>query len=267
MASDDYLGTATALLAPTDPSPFSIVNPGGSSPFLFIGDHAGNNIPASLGSLGLGRDELCRHIGWDIGIAALGDLLAVAMDAVFIRQAFSRLVVDCNRHPEAFDAIPPISDNTPVPGNQALTVLDKAARFCAIQEPYQDVIGAEIDRRRRAGQATILIALHSFTPALRRGGCSRPWQIGVLHHLGDTSFALRLLDVLRDAGDLVVGDNKPYKMDGIDYTVPRHAYATGIRYAELEIRQDLLLETSDQEAWSRLLAAALPLGAAVRRQE
>jgi predicted N-formylglutamate amidohydrolase len=258
MASNDYLGTATALLAPTDPPPFAVVNPGGSSPFLFIGDHAGNTIPASLGSLGLSQDELSRHIGWDIGIAALGNLLASGMNAVFIRQAFSRLVVDCNRHPEALDAIPSISDDTPIPGNQALTVADKAARFCAIQEPYQDAISAEIDRRRQAGQTTILIALHSFTPALRKGGSGRPWQIGVLHHRGNTSFAVRLLKVLRDAGDLVVGDNEPYKMDGIDYTVPRHAYPAGIRYAELEIRQDLLVEPHGQESWSRRLAAALP---------
>jgi len=258
MASDNHLGTTPALLTSTDPPPVSIVNPAGSSPFLFIGDHAGNTIPASLESLGLSRDELCRHIGWDIGIAELGHLLAGAMDAVFIGQTFSRLVVDCNRHPEAFDAIPPISDDTPIPGNQELTVLDKAARFCAIQVPYQDAIAAEIGRRRRAGQATILIALHSFTPALRKGGSGRPWQIGVLHHRGDTSFALRLVDVLRDAGELVVGDNEPYKMDGIDYTVPRHAYPAGIRYAELEIRQDLLVEPSEQKAWSRRLAAALP---------
>ena len=257
MASDDHLRTAPALLTPTDPPPVSIVNPVGSSPFLFIGDHAGNSIPASLGSLGLSPDELCRHIGWDIGIGPLGKLLAGAMDAVFIRQSYSRLVVDCNRHPNAFDAIPPISDGTQVPGNQALTSSEKDARFCAIHGPYQEAIDAEIDRRRRAGQATILISLHSFTPAMRKGGSARPWQIGVLHHRGNTSFALRLLDVLREAGDLVVGDNEPYKMDGVGYTVPRHAYPAGIRYAELEVRQNLLLAPPDQEAWSRRIAGAL----------
>jgi len=257
MASDDHHKTVPALLTPTDPPPVSIVNPVGSSPFLFTGDHAGNSIPASLGSLGLSPDELSRHIGWDIGIGPLGTLLAGAMDAVFIRQSYSRLVVDCNRHPSAFDAIPPISDGTQVPGNQALTSSEKDARSRAIQGLYQDAIDAEIDRRRRAGQATILISLHSFTPAMRQGGSARPWQIGVLHHRGDTRFALRLLDVLREAGDLVVGDNEPYKMDGIGYTVPRHAYPAGIRYAELEVRQDLLLAPPDQEAWSRRIAGAL----------
>lgn len=257
MASDDHNKTVAALLTPTDPPPLSIENPVGSSPFLFTGDHAGNSIPASLGSLGLSPDELCRHIAWDIGIGPLGRLLARALDAVFIRQTYSRLVVDCNRHPEALDAIPPISDGTQVPGNQSLTVLEKDARFCAIHKPYQEAIDAEIDRRRRAGQATILISLHSFTPAMRKGGSARPWQIGVLHHKGNTSFALRLLDVLRVAGDLVIGDNEPYKMDGIGYTVPRHAYPAGIRYAELEVRQDLLLAPHDQEAWSRRIAGAL----------
>lgn len=257
MASGDHPQTETRLLAADDPAPFSIVNPGGSSPFLFTGDHAGNTIPSALGSLGLDGEELSRHIGWDIGVGALGTLLADAMDAVFIRQTYSRLVVDCNRRPDAFDAIPPVSDGTPVLGNQALTDADRAARFAAIHEPYQRAISEELDRRRRAGRETIMVSLHSFTPAMRGGGADRPWRIAVLHHLGDTSFALRLLDVLREEGDLLVGDNEPYKMDGVGYTIPRHAYRHGIRYAELEIRQDSLLEPVDQEAWGGRLATAL----------
>ncbi len=47
-----------------------------------------------------------RHIAWDIGVAGLGERLAEALDAVFIRQAYSRLVIDCNRRPGAADSDP-----------------------------------------------------------------------------------------------------------------------------------------------------------------
>lgn len=257
MPSRGSVQSATGLLAVDDAAPFTIINPSGTSPFLLTGDHAGNAIPLALGNLGLHDEELSRHIGWDIGVGALGDLLANALDATFIRQTYSRLVVDCNRRPNAVDAIPPISDGTPIPGNQALTDAERAARFAAIHEPYQLAITEQLDRRRRDGLETIMISLHSFTPAMRGSGPERPWQVGVLHHLGDTSFALRLLDVLRGAGDLLVGDNEPYSMDGVGYTIPRQAYPARVRYAELEIRQDLLLERSDQEAWSRRLGVAL----------
>src|SRR5687768_2319492 len=93
------------LLADDDPPPVLMVNPRGASPFLLIGDHAGKAIPSDLGSLGLSEADLARHIACDIGIAALGAALAGALDAAFIAQAYSRLVVDCNRGPDAPDVI------------------------------------------------------------------------------------------------------------------------------------------------------------------
>lgn len=250
MADEDLLGAG-------DPPPVEIVNPNGGSPFVLIGDHAGRLIPAALGSLGLSEEELSRHIGWDIGVDALGERLAVELDAVFVRQRYSRLVVDCNRAPDAIAAMPPVSDGTPVPGNQDLSAAQRAARLAAIHAPYHQAIGTELNRRRRADTAAVLVALHSFTPALRAAGAARPWQIGVLHDQGDPAFAQRLIQVLRDRSDLVVGDNQPYTMSGIDYTVPRHAYPSGLPYAEIEIRQDLLAADADIRAWSELLATAL----------
>ncbi|WP_236694507.1 N-formylglutamate amidohydrolase [Sphingomonas sp. Leaf343] len=246
---------ASPLFVAGDPPPVSVVNPGGASPFLFIGDHAGNVIPLSLGTLGLDDAERDRHIAWDIGVAGLGGRLAAAMDAAFVRQTYSRLVVDCNRRHDAPDAIAPISDGTVVPGNADLTGADRAARFAAIHEPYQTAIAAEIARRTAAGQPTILIALHSFTPVF--GGVARPWQIGVLHDGGDAGFARGLLEVLRRDADLTVGDNEPYRMDLIDYTVPRHAYPAGLPYAELEVRQDLIADDTGQAAWAARLERVL----------
>ena len=247
--------SSPTLLSVGDPPPFQIHNPDGASPFLLIGDHAGNVVPGALDRLGLNDAELGRHIGWDIGIAGLGVRLAEALGAVFIRQTYSRLVIDCNREPGAPDAMPEVSDKTLVPANQGLGEAARAARVDEIHAPYHAAIASELARRDAAGIDTILVALHSFTPAMQ--GVPRPWQIGILHSGGDASFALALLRGLRERGDLTVGDNQPYAMDGIDYTVPRHAFEARRRYAEIEIRQDLLATGDQQAGWSELLAVML----------
>lgn len=239
-----------------------IVNPYGASQYLLIGDHAGNVVPRRLGTLGLDAAERERHIAWDIGIAALGETLSATLDAVFVRQTYSRLIVDCNRAPGAADAIAPVSDATIIPGNHDLDESARAARYAEVHEPYHAAIAAELARRDAAGTNTILVALHSFTPVYGTAP-PRPWQVGILHDRGDTSFALACLDVLRSRGDLTVGDNEPYKMDGTDYTVPRHCYPAARPYVEFEVRQDLLAADGRPARWATILAETL--AAAARR--
>ena len=259
MASETHQVNSAArlsLLTADEPSPVRIVNPGGSSSFLLIGDHAGNRIPAALGKMGVSDADRARHIGWDIGVAGLGKALAGQLDAVFIAQVYSRLVIDCNRDPGAPDACPAISDGTIVPANERLMAEDRTARNAAIHAPYQAAIAEELAGRDAAARDTTLVALHSFTPSMR--GTDRPWQIGVLYGGGDATFAQAVLHCLEDRGDLIVGDNEPYAMDTIDYTIPRHAFAAARRYVELEIRQDLLASGGQQADWARLLADVLP---------
>ncbi len=249
-----------SLLGTEDAAPVVVVNPKGASSFLLIGDHAGKAVPTRLEGLGLTDAELSRHIGWDIGVGELGATLAEQLDAVFVRQTYSRLVIDCNRSAAQPDVIAETSDATPVPGNAALDEADRAARFAEIHTPYHAGIAAELARRDAAGMTTVLVALHSFTPAMRGAlrGQDRPWQIGILHDGGNTGFAHALLAMLRAEPDLTVGDNEPYRMDLIDYTIPRHAYPAGRPYAEIEIRQDLLGTSDACRTWAARLARVLP---------
>jgi len=228
---------------------------------MLIGDHAGRKIPQGLANLGVGESDLTRHIAWDIGIAALGVRLADRLGAAFVHQLYSRLVIDCNRRPGAPDSIPEVSDGTPIPGNAALDPAEAAARVAMFHAPYQAAIGAELDRRAAEGRSTILVALHSFTPSMR--GVDRPWHAGILYDRGDTRFARAMLASLREDRELVVGDNQPYAMDTIDYTIPLHAYPRGLEYAEIEIRQDLLCDQGGIDQWCdqlerALVAATLP---------
>lgn len=244
-----------AILAGDEPPPVAVHNHGAGSRFLLVGDHAGRRIPRSLGDLGLSEADRVRHIAWDIGIAGLGMLLADRLDATFIHQLYSRLVIDCNRRPGASDSILAVSDGTVIAANAALSDDEAAARAEAILQPYQAAIASEIDRRTAAGLETVLVALHSFTPAM--GGIARPWHVGVLHDAGDARFARALLAALSGDPSLTVGDNQPYQMDTVDYTILLHAYPRRLPYAEIEVRQDLLADSAGMEEWCGRLEHAL----------
>jgi len=247
-------------LGPEDPAPVAVLNTEAGSPFLLIGDHAGKLVPAKLGTLGVSPADMQRHIACDIGVRGLGEALAQRLDATFVHQIYSRLVIDCNRDPASPDAIPEASDTTPIPGNIGLPVSERDARIAALHEPYQSAIAAEIADRSARGQRTILVSLHSFTPRLTsQGGHQplRPWHIGVLHGGGNPAFALRVLDELDSEPDIIAGDNEPYRMDETDHTVPRHAFVAGLPYIEIEVRQDLIGDEAGQHRWSERIAAAL----------
>lgn len=244
-----------SLLDQDEPEPVVAFNSGGSSPFLILGDHAGNAIPRRLGGLSLSREDRERHIAWDIGVKSLGELLATTLNASFLHQHYSRLVIDCNRDPASAEAIPEISDGSPIPGNASLTEEARTERVAAIHRPYHERITTELDRRSRSNRPTILIALHSFTPIMAQ--IERPWHVGVLYSDGNTRFATALLERLLTEPDIIVGDNEPYQMDDTDHTIPRHAFANSLPYVELEIRQDLIAETAGQHVWNARLSAAL----------
>jgi predicted N-formylglutamate amidohydrolase len=245
------------LLAADEPAAFTVEHAGGGSPFFLTCDHAGKRLPRRLGKLGLPEAELERHIAWDIGAAGLSRLLADKLGAFLILQTYSRLVIDCNRAPGVPTSIVRLSEHTEIPGNQALGLVEAAARVREIFEPYHGRIVAELDRRKVEGRPTVLLAMHSFTPVFK--GVARPWHVGVLYNR-DPAFGRIMGELLRAEGDLVVGDNEPYAIsDETDYTIPVHGEKRGLPHVELEIRQDLIAEPAGQNAWAERLARLLPL--------
>jgi predicted N-formylglutamate amidohydrolase len=209
-----------------------------------------------LGDLGLHAREWDRHIVWDIGIAGLGQMLCELLEATFIRQRFSRLVIDCNRDPARPDAIPEVSDGAHIPANTGLTPAERQARFEAVSAPYHAAIAAELDARAARGQPTTLISLHSFTPQMN--AFDRPWRFGVLH-AEDSAYSRAVLTRLQaDLGPDFVGDNQPYRMDEVDFTIPHHCRPRGLDYLELETRQDLIADESGQREVAERLAKLLP---------
>lgn len=248
----DSAGDTSLLLDSVEVPPVHEDNAAGRSPFLLACDHYGRLLPRRLGDLGLPPSELTRHIAWDVGIAGVADRLSKQLDAHLVAQRYSRLVIDCNRPPQAPSSIPRISEATTIPGNQGLAHAAMTTRRRAIFDPYHRRIDEIIDRRLRDGVATVLVALHSFTPVY--AGIARPWHVGTLYHR-DTRLPPLLLKHLRGDPDLVVGDNEPYAVsDDTDYTIPVHGEARGLMNSGIEIRQDLLADPAGQQQWADRLA-------------
>lgn len=247
MATPEY-----RLLSNADPAPVESLRLDGTSPLFLTCDHAGRRFPAALGTLGLGPDDLERHIVCDIGAGGVTRALSERLDAAAVLQRYSRLVVDCNRAPTAHDYIAVQSEDTEIPGNRHVDAAEVEARTREIFAPYHRAIREALDARAAAGRWTVLVAMHSCTPVYH--GVWRPWHVGVLYDRDDR-FARVMLDLLSEGGELTIGENQPYELThDRDYAVPLHGEDRGLLHVELEIRQDLIGDADGQEQWAARLA-------------
>lgn len=243
------------LLGPEDPPPYEVLKASAPSQFFLTCDHASRRFPSRLGTLGLAPGDQDRHIAWDIGAAGVARGLSEILDATLVLQTYSRLVVDCNRTPEADDFIASKSEDTLIPGNQRISAAEANARTCEIFRPYHAMTSSVLDARAAAKQETVLVAVHTCTDVFH--GVWRPWHVGVLYDRDDR-FARTVLEVLGQIGELTVGENKPYSLSHTrDYSVPVHAEVRGLPHVELEIRQDLVATAQDQEEWAHRIALVL----------
>jgi predicted N-formylglutamate amidohydrolase len=245
------------LLGQSDPPPVGVRNGALKSPFMLICDHAGNAVPKALNDLGLSRNELDRHIGIDIGILGVSEVLADLLEAPLVFQRYSRLVVECNRLFTSPDSIATISDGTSVPQNAGVGDNDRSLRINEIAVPYHQEIASRLDQRAAADVPTILLSMHSFTPSLLARPSNRPWQIGLCYD-ADTRFTRHVLDAIEKIPNMIIGRNEPYGVDMLrDYSIPVHAEARQIPYAEFELRQDLISTMPGQREWGERLAVVV----------
>jgi predicted N-formylglutamate amidohydrolase len=245
----------SALLAPGDPPAFELCNPQARVKGLLICDHASAAIPAALRDLGLNEGQRRLHIAWDIGAADVTRRLSKLLGVAAILSGYSRLVIDCNRQLDDPTSIPQESDGVAVPGNRGLSEADRSQRAEACFWPYQQAIEGWIAARRAAGEQPVIVSLHSFTPVM--DGFERPWHIGILANR-DRRVAIRLIEALRQDLALIVGDNEPYDgRQGRGYGMMVHGEETGLPFALIEMRQDLIDTHHGAEAWAERLAPIL----------
>ena len=227
-------------------SNIEIIEGRSSRPVVLLCDHAGHRIPPEIGSLGISDEQLARHIGWDIGAAAVTRILAARWDVTAVLDHVSRLVIDPNRRPYGYGSVPAVSDGCVVPGNHALGRDEIRRRIGAYFVPYHRKVARVIGSFRRRGAVPVVIAVHSFTP--RMHGEDRPWHVGLLWR-GDQRLSRPVIDRLHDEPGLVVGDNQPYSgFRDLGFTMAFHCLRTGLPHLMLEIRQD---EISTDEGVAR----------------
>lgn len=254
--SDTSHVTSPTLLSPDEPRAFECIRGDSASPIVLLCDHASNRIPEALGTLGMADYQLGRSLAWDIGIYEVAATLSVRLDSPLIATNYSRLVIDCNRPPESVESVPEVSEGVVIPGNRKIDPSDRRARQVEVFWPYHQRISDVLNARARKGVETVLVSLHSFNPV--RGGCFRPWEIGVTY-MNVNPLASHLLATLdRSDHDLMVGDNEPYTVTPeSDFVVPRHGEDRGLESVLIEIRQDHLVQERDRRKWVERLAASL----------
>ncbi len=233
-------------------SPFEIIHGEPRSSLVLLADHATNHVPQAYGDLGLPPSAFTRHIAYDIGIEPLTHRLAARLGCHAVLSRFSRLLIDPNRGEDDPTLIMKISDGAIVTGNHPISDEEWQRRIMRFHRPYHDAVAETIAQASRAtGKAPLVLSLHSFTPVWK--GVPRPWHAAVLWD-SDGRAPLPLIDRLRQAGDLVIGDNEPYDGALRGDTLYRHCMKTGIPHALLEVRQDLIGDDRGVDEWVERLA-------------
>jgi predicted N-formylglutamate amidohydrolase len=247
-----------ALVTATVAEAFRILPGQADAGIVLVCDHATNHLPAPYETLGLPPEQLSRHIAYDIGVEAIVETLAKALDAPAVLSRFSRLLIDPNRGEDDPTLIMRISDGAVIPGNKVLDDAEREHRIATYYRPYHRAIDATIDACIAAGHRPTLLSVHSFTESWK--GVPRPWHCGVLWDT-DARFAGPLIAAMEAEGDLVVGDNQPYSGKLKGDTMWQHGTSRGLPHAIIEIRQDLIGTARGQQHWADRLARIMRMPA------
>lgn len=240
------------LISPGEPAAFELVNADGAADLVLVCDHASNRIPGSLQALGLTCEELATHIAWDRGALDVARYLSRHLDAPLLHSNYSRLVIDCNRHPHRADSIATSSAGIPVPGNQGLSTQEAVARRETFFDPYHDAIDRVLLARRN--RLPFLLSIHSFAPALN--GVARSWPIGVCYQ-EPSATSEGWLRAVQETSGVAVGDNQPFTVEAdVDYTIPTNVNRHGVAAIMLEIRDDGIASTETAAAWGEIIGKA-----------
>jgi predicted N-formylglutamate amidohydrolase len=241
-----------------------VSNARGRSPFVIVCDHASNRIPAKYGDLGLTPLQRLSHIAWDPGALAVSRQLSELLDAPMVQSTVSRIIIDCNRDLDAPDLIWTLSETTRIAANENLQPEERQYRIDHFHRPYHASIATLLEARRHAGQETVLVCMHSFTPVYH--GIARPWPIGLIHGV-DAGYTQALFDALKaEDGSLNVGWNEPYAaLNGVTLTLEKHGDGRGLPATMIEIRNDEILEPAGVTLWSTRLARCLETARQARK--
>ena len=220
--------------------------------WLITCDHATNTVPPEIngGDLGLAREDMERHIAYDVGAYEVAKHLGQLLDAPVIASNFSRLVIDPNRGEDDPTLLMKLYDGSIIPGNRRADAAERERRLDMCYRPYHRELA-----RLAALPHVVIVSVHSFTRQLR-GRPPRPWEIGILYPPKER-FSPALIDRLKAEGDLCVGENEPYTGHLPGDAIDKHGSAHGRPNTLIELRNDLIADHAGQRAWAERLAPIL----------
>ncbi len=228
------------------------------SDILFVCEHASCTFPPEFGTLGLSADVRRSHVAWDPGALALSKELAKRFGSSVVAGGVSRLLYDCNRPPEAPDAVPSKSEVFDIPGNFDLSEEDRAARVTQIYQPFKEAVEQVIE----VVHPKAIVTVHSFTPVYH--GKQRAVEIGILHDR-DTRLADNMLASM-EGGPFVTLRNDPYGPEhGVTHSLRIYALPNKLPNVMLEVRNDLLADEAKAAQIADVLEAAIAQGIAELR--
>ncbi|MGR3711891.1 MAG: N-formylglutamate amidohydrolase [Shimia sp.] len=233
---------------------FSIYGADRPARWLITCDHASNAVPEGIngGDLGIGADNMQRHIAYDVGIKGTSLRLAELLDAPVICSNFSRLVIDPNRGMDDPTQVMRLYDGTIIPANRYVDDAEIQRRVDTLYRPYHEAL----EGLAAAREAVIVVAMHSFSPKLN-GRAPRPWEIAVLYSRTYQDFSHALLSRLRREADLTVGENEPYDGHLPGDSIDQHALQQGRLNTLIELRNDEIDSEAGQQRWAERLAPIL----------
>jgi predicted N-formylglutamate amidohydrolase len=220
---------------------------------LFLCDHAANALPKAYGTLGLTRDQLDRHIAYDIGAGWITRRLARGFGAPAILSRFSRLLIDPNRGADDPTLVMRLSDGDIIPGNARIGAEEIEYRHAHYWKPYRAAIAAMIDSMLSQGPPPAVVSIHTFTPTWKAR--PRPWEVAILWD-SDPRFAKPLIAALTGEG-LCIGDNEPYDGALMGDTLDEEVTRRGLAGLLIETRQDLVATAARAVAFADRLARHL----------
>jgi len=204
-----------------------------NTPLFIFGDHASKHIPQEYDNLGLSGADLTRHIAWDIGTEIIVRELCAHFGCGGQLAGVSRLVIDCNRDPEAQGLIPETSDGSRIFGNENLSHAERQDRIERFYNPYHAGLNTALD----ALDDPLVISVHSFTPKPDLGEV-RLVDIGLLvKHDVDSAEQFREM-FMRLGRAFTIGMNEPYSAYDLNHTIDVNVAPRGLRHLAIELRQD-----------------------------
>ena len=208
---------------------------------LVVADHASNRVPDDI-DLGIDPALMDEHIAVDIGVAGIAEIMARREGTAALLGNVSRLVCDTNRTEVDPASVPEVSDGRPIPGNLGV---DREARLARFHRPFH----AMLTKLMEDTPPALTLILHSYTDRLAtEPDVLRPWHCGLLYDNDDRG--ARAAFPLLEAEGLIVGDQLPYSGKIYNAAIERHVESEGRPYLYIEIRQDLIVESSGQSEWA-----------------